>query len=161
MCEPLVLPIPGSFDAQALYTRVIGAAGSGMPQTVAELTPMSPEEPFILPDKMIGWYATWAPAGPCNGTLRSHGFTSLHMRLCDSGRYVSSSCVFGVGDLPVLYRRGELMAHKFYLNSEPAAFFCLYERVRLRAFDPRQQRFRGTGYAQLPQVQLHDGVSNQ
>ncbi|KAH7703358.1 Fukutin [Aphelenchoides avenae] len=98
------------------------------------MMPPSPEEPFTLPDNMIGWYATWAPAGPCHG------------------RYASSSCVFGVGDLPVLYRRGELMAHKLYLDTQPAAFFCLYERVRLRAFDPLQQRFRATAYAHIPQL---------
>ncbi|KAH7694032.1 Protein GLY-15 a, partial [Aphelenchoides avenae] len=130
---PKELPIPGSFDAQALYT-LIGADGNVMPGSAFEVTSPSPEESFALAYYFIGWYQTWPPTGPCNG------------------RYTErSSCAFGVGDLPVLYRRGELMAHKLYLNEEPAAFFCLYERVRLRTFDPRQQRFRGSAYAHLPQ----------
>ncbi|KAH7723888.1 Protein GLY-15 a [Aphelenchoides avenae] len=137
--NPKELPIPGSFDAQALYARLFRGGGNETRGSVVHLMPPSVEEPFVLPVNMIGWYATWAPAGPCNG------------------RYISSSCVFGVGDLPVLYSRGELMAHKLYLDTEPAAFFCLYERVRLRAFNPRQQCFRGSAYAHLPQVQLHDG----
>ncbi|KAH7723854.1 Protein GLY-15 a [Aphelenchoides avenae] len=122
--NPKELPIPGGFDAQMLYARLVEAGGHVMPQPETELTPPSPEEPFALPYYFIGRYAHW-------------------------------SCVFGVGDLPVMYRRGELMAHKLYLDTEPAAFFCLYERVRLRAFDPRQQRFRGSAYAHLRQVQLH------
>ncbi|KAH7723855.1 Protein GLY-15 a [Aphelenchoides avenae] len=138
--NPKELRIPGSFDAQALYTRVIGAGANAMPGTALEMMPLSLQEPCALPYYFIGWYQTWAHTGPCHG------------------RYASGSCVFGVGDLPVLYRRGELMAHKLYLNTEPAAFFCLYERVRLRAFDPRQQRFRGSAYAHLLQVQLHNGV---
>ncbi|KAH7723869.1 Protein GLY-15 a [Aphelenchoides avenae] len=137
--NPKALPIPGGFDAQSLYT-LIGDDGNVMPGLALETTPPSPEEPFALPHYFIGWYATWSHTGPCNG------------------RYLMGSCVFGVRDLPVLYRRGELMAHKFYLDTEPAAFFCLYERVRLRAFDPLQQRFRGSAYARLPQVQLHNVV---
>ncbi|VDM50222.1 unnamed protein product, partial [Toxocara canis] len=49
------------------------------------------------------------------------------------GKFSSTSCVYGVDDLPVLEKRPELIAHKFYLNYQPAAFFCLYARVRARA----------------------------
>ncbi|KAH7704570.1 CBN-GLY-1 protein [Aphelenchoides avenae] len=62
------------------------------------------------------------------------------------------------GDLPVLIRRAELAAHKLYLDTEPAAFFCHYECIRLRAVDDAQRRFRGEVYARLPHVQLHNGV---
>ncbi|KAH7711303.1 Protein GLY-15 a [Aphelenchoides avenae] len=138
--NPKELPMPGGFDAQALYTWLSATGANEMPKPAFEVTAPSPEEPFALSYYFIGWYQTWLFTGPC------------------SGRYTHESCVFGVGDLPVLYRRGELMAHKLYLNTEPAAFFCLYERVRLRAFDPQQQRFRGSAYAHLPQVQLYNGV---
>ncbi|KAH7703356.1 Protein GLY-15 a [Aphelenchoides avenae] len=137
---PKELTIPGSFDAQALYTNVVAAGGNSMPGAALEFMPPPLQEPCALPYYFIGWYQTWAHTGPCHG------------------RYTSGSCVFGVGDLPALYRRGELMAHKIYLKNEPAAFFCLYERVRLRALDSRQQRFRGSAYARLPPVQLHNGV---
>ncbi|KAH7702606.1 Protein GLY-15 a, partial [Aphelenchoides avenae] len=139
--NPKEFPIPGSFDAQALHTRAIGAGGHVMPGPAFEMTPPSPEEPFALPYYFVGWYQTWSRnGGPCKG------------------RYMYTSCVFGVGDLPAMNHRGELMAHKLYLDTEPAAFFCLYERVRLRAFDPLQQRFRGSAYAHLHQAQLHNGV---
>ena len=39
------------------------------------------------------------------------------------------SCVFGFADLPELYRRPELVAHKLYMNFEPATFFCLYRAI--------------------------------
>lgn len=70
---------------------------------------------------------------------------------------VSSSCAFGVGDLPRLVVRPELVAHKFYLKIQPAAFFCLYERVRTRALDKKkQEEFSAAPYAELPLVKYHN-----
>ena len=60
------------------------------------------------------------------------------------GKSVMASCVYGVGDVAQLLRRPELMAHKFYMDFEPAAYFCVYEAVRRRALDVEsQRRFRG------------------
>lgn len=57
---------------------------------------------------------------------------------------VSGSCVYGVVDLTELLQRPELVAHKLYLDLEPAAYFCLYRAIRLRTLDKeRQQKFQG------------------
>lgn len=54
-----------------------------------------------------------------------------------------------------LLHRPELIAHKFYLNIEPAAYFCVYRALRTRALDlAQQQRFQASSYAKLPLVQL-------
>lgn len=71
---------------------------------------------------------------------------------------ISSSCAFGVGDLPRIIVRPELVAHKLYLSVQPAAYFCLYERVRKRALDTaKQNSFNAEHYGTLPQVQLLKG----
>lgn len=36
------------------------------------------------------------------------------------GKFVASSCVFGIGDVQRLIKRPELIAHKMYLDFEPA-----------------------------------------
>jgi len=36
------------------------------------------------------------------------------------GKFVKESCVFGVDDMPNLIRRPELVAHKMYMDFEPA-----------------------------------------
>ena len=36
-----------------------------------------------------------------------------------------SSCVYGVQDLPRLMKQPHLVAHKFYLDFEPAGYFCV------------------------------------
>jgi beta-1,3-galactosyl-O-glycosyl-glycoprotein beta-1,6-N-acetylglucosaminyltransferase len=36
------------------------------------------------------------------------------------GKLVKESCVFGIGDLPILLKRPELIAHKIYLDYQPA-----------------------------------------
>ena len=46
------------------------------------------------------------------------------------GRWVRHICIFGVGDLPWLYRRPELFVNKFYASShEPLAYDCMEELV--------------------------------
>jgi hypothetical protein len=68
------------------------------------------------------------------------------------------ACTFGVGDLHKLVIRPELLARKFDINYQPAAFFCLYEEIRKRSLDVvNQKRFNAEFYSQLPQVQLLHG----
>jgi len=75
------------------------------------------------------------------------------------GTYTSGSCVFGVGDLPVLIKRPELIAHKFYQDFEPAAFYCLAKRQYERTYIEKQYwEFEKVPldmefYATLPAVQ--------
>lgn len=71
---------------------------------------------------------------------------------------MADSCVYGVRDLPTLILRSELVAHKFYLDFQPAGYFCLYESVRKRALDRKNQvEFSAEPYGALPQVQLTKG----
>lgn len=37
----------------------------------------------------------------------------------------SGSCVYGIGDVPRLLRSRALVAHKFYLHSQPEGYFCI------------------------------------
>ncbi|VDD89410.1 unnamed protein product [Enterobius vermicularis] len=73
-----------------------------------------------------------------------------------SGKYVSASCAFGVGDVPSLLQRPQLVAHKFYLDYEPAAYFCLYQKVRERAQEDIAS-FNEKPYGDLPGPRLTRG----
>uniref|UniRef100_A0A915P9S0 Uncharacterized protein n=1 Tax=Meloidogyne floridensis TaxID=298350 RepID=A0A915P9S0_9BILA len=74
------------------------------------------------------------------------------------GKFVKESCVFGVDDMPNLIRRPELVAHKMYMDFEPAAYFCLWKKVRERALDWREQKtFNAQVYSQLPSVRIARG----
>ncbi|KAI6205181.1 Beta-1,3-galactosyl-O-glycosyl-glycoprotein beta-1,6-N-acetylglucosaminyltransferase 3 [Aphelenchoides besseyi] len=133
--------LPGSFDAEnimkaGLIKKFFGIIWSRN-ITAIERTY---EEPFPLQHYNIGRYQVWSSK---NAICR--------------GKYKASSCVYGLGDLPILIRRAELIAHKFHMDVEPAAFFCLWKQVRDRAFDPPQKLFRGLTYRSLPHVQLHHG----
>lgn len=66
--------------------------------------------------------------------------------------------MFGIRDLPDLLSSSQLVAHKLYLDYEPAAFFCLCEKIRMRSLDLDQSKFKGLVYSQLPQVQLSRDV---
>ena len=72
--------------------------------------------------------------------------TLINTNICEnrSGKFVASSCVYGVDDVDQLLRRPELIGHKFYMDFEPAAYFCVYAAVRRRALETEsQRRFRG------------------
>lgn len=44
------------------------------------------------------------------------------------------------------------------MDVQPAAFFCLYERIKKRAYDLKnQQKYIATPYRKLPQVQILQG----
>uniref|UniRef100_A0A1I7Z2I2 Beta-1,3-galactosyl-O-glycosyl-glycoprotein beta-1,6-N-acetylglucosaminyltransferase 3 n=1 Tax=Steinernema glaseri TaxID=37863 RepID=A0A1I7Z2I2_9BILA len=73
------------------------------------------------------------------------------------GKFVNGLCLFGVGDLMTLVNRPELMAHPFDLDFEPASYFCLYERVRKRAFTAKED-FNVDAYGRLPGPTLLAGV---
>ncbi|EYC12081.1 hypothetical protein Y032_0048g1602 [Ancylostoma ceylanicum] len=64
------------------------------------------------------------------------------------GRYYRLSCIFGVDDLPTLVKRHELVAHKLYLDFQPAAFLCLVREIRRRSLQPVP--FAAVGYDSLP-----------
>jgi hypothetical protein len=66
------------------------------------------------------------------------------------------SCVYGVRDLLHLKTRPEFMAHKLYMDYQPAAYYCLAQLHFNRTFFPEKyapldERF----YANLPAVRYH------
>ncbi len=63
------------------------------------------------------------------------------------GKLTRGSCAFGVGDIASLIERPELVAHKFYLNFQPAAYFCLFDRIENRSFN--QPKFNDSFYRQM------------
>lgn len=69
----------------------------------------------------------------------------------------SGSCVFGIGDVPRLLKSKALVAHKFYLKSEPEAYFCILKEIRHRSLNP-DPYFNATMYSKLPQVEMSRGV---
>ncbi|VDO79721.1 unnamed protein product [Haemonchus placei] len=73
----------------------------------------------------------------------------------NSGRIASWSCVFGVLDMPEVVRRPELVAHKVYLDQQPAAYLCLLKEIRRRSHNPIE--FDATSYAEMPTVELSNG----
>ncbi|KIH69265.1 hypothetical protein ANCDUO_00392 [Ancylostoma duodenale] len=70
-------------------------------------------------------------------------------------RLTSWSCVFGVMDMPEVVKRPELVAHKMYLDTEPAAFICLLKEIRRRSRHPVE--FDAQSYAEMPTVELSSG----
>ncbi|CAO4361373.1 unnamed protein product [Caenorhabditis nigoni] len=70
----------------------------------------------------------------------------------------SGSCVFGIGDVPRLLTSKALVAHKFYLNSQPDAYFCLLKEIRHRTTHP-DPNFNASEYSKLPQVELSRGLN--
>ena len=61
-----------------------------------------------------------------------------------------------MGDVPSLLQRPQLVAHKFYLDYEPAAYFCLYQKVRERAQEDIAS-FNEKPYGDLPGPRLTRG----
>lgn len=59
--------------------------------------------------------------------------TKWTSRFCNWGEYkchgtfIRGICVFGIGDLPLLASRHELIANKFYLKVDPIAYQCFEE----------------------------------
>ncbi|CAA95817.2 GLYcosylation related [Caenorhabditis elegans] len=70
----------------------------------------------------------------------------------------AGSCVFGIGDVPRLLKSKALVAHKFYLKSEPEAYFCLLKEHRRRTCNP-DLTFDASKYSELPQVELSRGLA--
>ncbi|XP_069115830.1 beta-1,3-galactosyl-O-glycosyl-glycoprotein beta-1,6-N-acetylglucosaminyltransferase-like isoform X2 [Argopecten irradians] len=52
-----------------------------------------------------------------------------------AGKVVRQICIFGVGDLPVLSRRYELFANKFYWDFQPVTLDCMEELLYNRTRD--------------------------
>uniref|UniRef100_A0A7E4UQP4 G_PROTEIN_RECEP_F1_2 domain-containing protein n=1 Tax=Panagrellus redivivus TaxID=6233 RepID=A0A7E4UQP4_PANRE len=140
--NPKAIPIPGSFDGtKLLHARL---AEINKKSNVSPYPPtLQPGEVFQPTQYYISRFQLWMYGGN---------------RVC-YGKSVSSSCVFGVGNLPQLITRAELVAHKMYLEIQPATFFCMLRRHWARAVDVEQQStFRADAYSKLAQVEAAAGV---
>ncbi|CAJ0949137.1 unnamed protein product, partial [Mesorhabditis belari] len=73
------------------------------------------------------------------------------------GKLSASSCIFGVKDLPNLLNRPELVAHKLYIDYQPAAFFCILKENQRRTL--KRELFNAINYTKIPQVEYERGVS--
>lgn len=68
------------------------------------------------------------------------------------GKWVRSSCLYGVDHLPNFIDRKELMAHKFNLTYQPAALYCLNELICNRTYSISPVNVDSSYYQYLPSV---------
>ncbi|KAE9547513.1 hypothetical protein FO519_009275 [Halicephalobus sp. NKZ332] len=141
--NPDILPMPGGFNATALLKakkisfRLLNM-GKKLP---SETYKPGPGETFVPAQYYISRYQVWNSKARCKGQM------------------VTGSCAFGIGDLPELVRRPELVAHKLYMGYQPAAYFCLLKHHWRRALNlTAQSKFSAKGYSAIAQVQNLHGV---
>uniref|UniRef100_A0A1I8BFN9 CRAL-TRIO domain-containing protein n=1 Tax=Meloidogyne hapla TaxID=6305 RepID=A0A1I8BFN9_MELHA len=137
------LYIPGGFDANYLYGRLFKETylsdikqkqiqkqkeqEKEQQQSFSQSSPLSTynaAEPFKLSTYYISRFQVWKVTNQMSGSKEGR---------CD-GKFVASSCVYGIGDMERLLKRPELIAHKLYLDFEPAAIDSILvslDRARL------------------------------
>ena len=137
------LQIPGGFDSASFYAKMRKEAIRKCNQSTSAEESLLPEEeeanqnpfavanspvdsdtaqqddpaaePFRLSSFYISRFQLW------NAKRHWHPLTqSLEQNTICHGKFTSESCVFGIGDVPLLLRRPELVAHKLYLDFQPA-----------------------------------------
>jgi len=96
---------------------------------------------YNIQKRSVARYQTWEP----------YHKNKVVTRNC-FGKYQHKSCVFGVGDLHTLVTRKHFIAHKIYLDFQPATFFCLSEWLTNRTYS--QPRFDVSFYEQMIDVQF-------
>ncbi|TKR73873.1 hypothetical protein L596_021126 [Steinernema carpocapsae] len=134
--NPNELAMPGGFDAEAWRKKLL-ASDDGAP-AYRNFSRYEPENYYI------SRYQLWYEMYELDQTIGCHG------------RWKAGSCVYGVDDVPMLVKRPELIAHKFYFDTQPSAFFCMYKYVRHRTLYP-DVNFTAKAYAQLPGPRLLAG----
>ncbi|EYB95432.1 hypothetical protein Y032_0160g3352 [Ancylostoma ceylanicum] len=129
--NPSTLSITGGFDADKvlLFQKTISSINKEAYDSYKEdVAPMN---------AYISRYQVWK-GSKCHGKMF---------------RY---SCIFGVRDIPVLLKQPHLVAHKFYIQYQPASYFCILKTIRQRTFSPVP--FNSSPYAKIPFVELNRGV---
>ncbi|WKY02575.1 hypothetical protein Q1695_016110 [Nippostrongylus brasiliensis] len=132
--NPHEFPVPGGFDAKELLKfqrQVIGAGTEVNKQYQTEAYPMN---------AYISRYQIWQRQ-KCRGIM-------YHW-----------SCLFGINVLPTILKQPHLVAHKFYMSYQPAAYFCILKKLRERTYSPTP--FDASHYAEIPFVEMSRGVSLQ
>ncbi|TKR73624.1 hypothetical protein L596_020917 [Steinernema carpocapsae] len=144
--NPADVQMPGGFNATLYKSKLTGDWDRLYATNKTKL--LSKERIFDLfkPEKYyISRYQVW------------YTYNYRKLKYQCFGRFTAESCVFGVGDLPSLIKRPELVAHKFYHNMQPAAYFCLYEHIRRRALKA-ETNFSVDAYGELPGPKLLAGT---
>ncbi|KAK0402480.1 hypothetical protein QR680_016356 [Steinernema hermaphroditum] len=135
--NPKEILMPGGFDAEQWFAKI----------RKEKLQRRKARNLTLNQDEAMGRYyisrmQTW-----------SYGGAQCH------GKFISSSCAYGVGDVPALLKAQELVAHKLYFDIQPAAYFCTYETVRKRALNGEDRDFTAEEYSKLPGPRLLAGDS--
>ncbi|CAJ0606794.1 unnamed protein product [Cylicocyclus nassatus] len=73
------------------------------------------------------------------------------------GKMWRHSCLFGLDDMADVIIQPHLIAHKFHLTFQPAAFLCIIKEIRAR--EARPSNLNLSLYAEIPQVELSAGLS--
>jgi hypothetical protein len=117
----IVFKPDGSFNSYELLKANINK------WKMSENTSITEEEPYILHDPTIARYQRW------NGECKGNTLYSINFMTSPIGKYVHSSCAFGIRDLAAIIRRHHLIAHKFYMYVEPVGYFCLWKMIKDKA----------------------------
>nr|XP_022338576.1 beta-1,3-galactosyl-O-glycosyl-glycoprotein beta-1,6-N-acetylglucosaminyltransferase 3-like [Crassostrea virginica]XP_022338578.1 beta-1,3-galactosyl-O-glycosyl-glycoprotein beta-1,6-N-acetylglucosaminyltransferase 3-like [Crassostrea virginica] len=102
----------------------------------------------------------WAPGGYETEIRHKYGtFLSRAINWEDDkpkchGKYVRSVCVFGIGDLPWLGSRPQLIANKFDYHFDHLVLDCLEDLLRNRTRYPSVHRLDWYYYKTLPQSKI-------
>ncbi|CAB3405643.1 unnamed protein product [Caenorhabditis bovis] len=125
--SPKILPVPGSFRARDIFWLR------------KHFRLRAPEKNTVdyVGTSYIGRYQVWAWQKECYGKLKDW------------------SCVFGVGDIEEVVTRPEMIAHKLYIDFEPAGMMCLFKEIRRR--EHLAENFDASSYAKMPTVEMHQG----
>uniref|UniRef100_A0A1I8AG73 Glycosyltransferase n=1 Tax=Steinernema glaseri TaxID=37863 RepID=A0A1I8AG73_9BILA len=144
--NPGMIEMPGGFNAQLWKDKLTGEWDKE--HGTNESKPLVKEQRYSLfvPEKYyISRYQVWHTRN-----YRKLGYKCF-------GRFAAESCVFGAGDVAELVKRPELVAHKFYLSTQPAGYFCMYEIVRRRALKANEV-IDVDAYGELPGPKLLAGT---
>ncbi|PIC47120.1 hypothetical protein B9Z55_006578 [Caenorhabditis nigoni] len=127
--SPALLPVPGSFRVRdILWLR-----------KNFKLRPPYENTVDSIGTSYIGRYQVWGWQKECFGKVKDF------------------SCVFGVGDIEEIMTRPELVAHKLYLEYQPAGFMCMFKELRKRSLSPDADKFSAKSYSEMPSVELFKG----
>ncbi|GMR40742.1 hypothetical protein PMAYCL1PPCAC_10937, partial [Pristionchus mayeri] len=133
--NPDILPIPGGFNATEFSTFQIRYSET----TNSSKTIHSCIYPPCLSYGFVGRFQIW------------------DIKRC-KGLWKNKSCVFGVRHLPQLSSNAALVAHKLYIDYEPAAFICMLKRTAHRRAHP-DANFDARQYNSLPQIEFARGAT--
>ncbi|GMT28149.1 hypothetical protein PFISCL1PPCAC_19446, partial [Pristionchus fissidentatus] len=142
--NPDLLPLRGSFNATEYLTFTKRYA-----EELKKLTEENKKK------KGVAVYPKKCGNPPCLSRGFVGRFQTWVRKKC-KGSWTNGSCVYGVDDLPLLIQNAAFVAHKFYIDFEPAALFCVLKEIDRRRSNPHT-KFNFKQYNQLPQIEFSRG----